>query len=176
MKTYCLHENTDDGSIDLIETRPVVLATFQSRDLADRVLAMLTQAAADASAATSATEMAEPVNHMTTETIQAEVCAKMTSGVTSDTASGREMDDKPTPKDWAAAFQAIKGGANMDDVAQTLGVTFFHLRGKYANWSRSQKAVKGAKGADINTESCRMCGKEFTSSAVSDGLCARCRA
>lgn len=171
MKTYCLKENTDDGSIDLIETRPVVLATFQTRDLADRVLAMMmeTPAAAAAIAAPSLATM-KPI---APEKLEAglEVIKNMK-------AIAPEVDEapassEPAPEDWAAAFQALKGGANMDEVAKTLGVSFHQLRGKYAAWSRSQKT---RHDADIDMENCRMCGREFVVSAASDGLCARCRA
>ncbi|PTV94042.1 hypothetical protein C8J27_11093 [Rhodobacter aestuarii] len=46
---------------------------------------------------------------------------------------------EPTESDWEGAFVAIKGGAGMNDVAETLGVPMPQLRGKYGMWSRKQK-------------------------------------
>lgn len=201
MKTYSLKENTDDGSIELIETRPVTVATFQTRELADRVLDMLLQPTAHRDhiasppagvlipAATVVPLTAVPggVDALdggrivsTSDRAQVPVRTEPVSAASTPAEPKKaKVQDPPTaaadpsPEDWAAAFEALRGGANMDEVAATLGVTFFQLRGRYANWRRNSKQPRPLA---TGTEECRMCGKEFAASASSDSLCARCRA
>lgn len=190
MEIYSLKEK-DDGSVDLLETRPVVVGTFLSRELADRVIAFLQYPPMNIDTAVKLLAMKNDPEKM--NTIRENVDKSIERAITSfdeivaapDAAAVAKVvihndqppipapaNAAPAPEDWAGAFQAVKNGANMDEVAATLGVSFTHLRARYAAWRRGQKA---ARGDDIAKESCRMCGKQFAASADSDGLCSRCR-
>jgi hypothetical protein len=191
MEIYSLKEK-DDGSVDLLETRPVVVGTFLSRELADRVIAFLHSPPTVRHAATSImqakgkdAEQLEAATESVAKAIECaitsfdEIIAAPDAGAVAKVVTQNDQQPipapanaAPAPEDWAGAFQAVKNGANMDEVAATLGVSFTQLRARYAAWRRGQKA---ARGDDIAKESCRMCGKQFAASADSDGLCSRCR-
>jgi len=81
------------------------------------------------------------------------------------------MHDEPTDDDWLRAFLAVKNGDDMRTVAQLLGVEFGVFRGKYGAWMKTNKATKKSLS---DKDECTICGREFTPSASSTGLCARC--
>ncbi|PIL20213.1 hypothetical protein P775_11140 [Puniceibacterium antarcticum] len=68
--------------------------------------------------------------------------------------------------DLETAFLRIRAGETVKDVAADMGFKFPSLRGKWANKQRRR--------SDGDTESCRLCDRQFKPCADSDGLCARC--
>ena len=55
---------------------------------------------------------------------------------------------EPTDADWADAFLAVEGGADMAEVAATLGVTMPKLRGRYVAWNGAKKKAAATPVAD----------------------------
>ncbi|RWR28725.1 hypothetical protein D2T29_15960 [Sinirhodobacter populi] len=181
MQSYHLKENTDDGSFDLVETRPVVVATFHSQELDDRILKFLTASPQEAPpmiietnlqdrSATDA-QITDLVRNSVSRAINASAAAFDSGVYPAPTHVAPATPSLPTPRDWGDAFQAVANGESMDEVAKTLNVKFTELRARYANWKRGQKSTK----AVADKEECRLCGKQFTASKSADGLCARCR-
>ncbi|RWR14233.1 hypothetical protein [Paenirhodobacter populi] len=181
MQSYHLKENTDDGSFDLVETRPVVVATFHSQELADRILKFLTANPQDEAPAPISMDLqgmgaagARIVGEeqgCIKRAIISDAVAVPSDGYPAPSHVLLAAPSLPTPRDWGDAFQAVANGESMDEVAKTLNVKFTELRARYANWKRGQKSTK----AVADKEECRLCGKQFTASESADGLCARCR-
>lgn len=170
---YVLRDRSD-GSVELVETRPTVIATFANRAIADQMFAAFVKV--------------KPLAR-TAAVVPPEAVAAQISNPVLPSTLPIEPVAPPVPLDanWMDAFRALVLGSNMNEVAQTLGVPMPQLRGKYADWCKAQKTAPTitlpAPSAphtsvnvevDIEKEECRICGKEFAASLSADGLCARC--
>lgn len=73
------------------------------------------------------------------------------------------------------AFERIDAGEKLGVVADELGLKMPMVRAAYARRARALKEEAESAAPDHRErEECRLCGREFTASAESDGLCGRC--
>lgn len=183
MSGYYLRDR-DDGSVELVEVIPTVIATFTEKHHAARIHKVLVDAAqADAIAAELVKDVTAQVEQKTTGLDQAatrkpatppkpEVALGKTATalvVKSDekaAPSARKASDAPTEDDWQYAFERLDAGAELKVVADELRMNPYQLRGKYAASKRRRPAAE--------PESCSLCGTEFRPSASSPDRCARC--
>lgn len=146
--------NRDDGTVELVETIPTVIATFTDRGHAERYYNYLTE--------TGGPERPKPCSALPAPTASTPI-EKPVVPAWSQLSDG----------EWASAFQAVEAGEDMKAVAKRINVNFYKLRGKYANWRR-QKKEQPQPAVQHPEDECRICGREFKAAAESDGLCARC--
>ena len=184
--------NLTDGTVELVEISPTVIATFHNRAHAERYFNILVETGV-----------------MVPEMPKLDAPTALDAG---------DAPAAPSQEEWDRASMAIANGDEMRDVAEMLGVTFYQMRGRYSAWKRRQNA-KNAKTEnaeadadaeeqaepepepkaarqpsvpavmqskaltsfvslipnDIEPANCRLCDRPFNASAHSDGLCARCR-
>lgn len=159
MRGYELRER-DDGSVDLVEVVPTVIATFTSRVHAESYYNFLaesgTEPVAKARPALPAPERPKP------------------EAVAPKPAQVDAAWSTPSVEEWDQAIKALDDGGDMKKIAAALNVNFYKLRGKYAAWRRRQNDQGATRAPEPAQEECRLCGREFKSSRDSDGLCARC--
>lgn len=186
--TYRLKENTDDGSVDLIENRPVVIANFKDMTTAARVVELLELD--DAGAIKKVALAADPtpktdreLREAVTADVSPEDLAKveppeaeaeedkksiaqiLQEELKKEKAASKPVPAEPSDDEWEAACCRVRDGEKLSDVAADIGVEMPKLRGKYGAFKRGAAGVK---------EECRDCGREFMSDGSTDGLCARC--
>lgn len=178
---YVLSDRSD-GSVELIETRPTVIATFANRAIADQMFAAFV-------AAKPLELIEEPAKPEAENTANADLTVPEEANTLPIAPIASAT---PTEGDWSDALRAVATGGNMNDIAETLGVTKTQLRGKYGAWCKVQKhltsealpeRLRSVVSSMVTTEmvttddakdACRLCGKEFTASIATDGCCARC--
>ncbi|MBN7785159.1 hypothetical protein JYP51_09525 [Ponticoccus gilvus] len=165
----------DDGTVELVEIKPTVIAIFRDRDHAERYFGVLSRRE----------EPAARVPDAASATVAIKVAAVAQTA-------------EPTDEEWVQAFQAIQNGDEMKKIAGLLGVEFNRLRGKYAAWTRLQNRLRDLPAprpfdpvpvvtrqpattivpiatGDPDAENCRLCDRLFRAGDATDGLCSRCR-
>ncbi|WP_121064696.1 hypothetical protein [Chachezhania antarctica] len=160
MNGYELRQK-DDGSIEIVEIVPSVIATFADRAHAERYFDFLTGPK-------------DPVPPRPTA-----LPAPVETAPAARTAKATQTFSDPTGEEWEKAFTYLMAGEDMKAVAARMSVDMYKLRGKYAAWRRRQNERAAAEAptgnpAALETSDCRMCGRTFRDTAESDGLCARC--
>lgn len=154
----CQLRNRPDGQVEIVENRPVVVGVFADHGIAVRVLQMLTNGVAPASALPKVPVMRK--------------------------VDLEEMDDEaPRPPAWKKpepmtltegekdkAFERIAAGEKVGNVAAEIGVSMPQLRAAWAHHCRSLQAHLQGGGL----QSCGLCGKPFTPSISNPENCARC--
>lgn len=163
----------DDGTVELVESIPTVIATFADRSHAERYFAILAgvdKAAAVAKVKTPRKDPARPAAASAPKAAQAMPAAPAQS------APAPKPDADVSDEGWETAFRALAAGGDLREISATLGVNAYKLRGKYGAWCRrrTNPVASEQPAAASDTEECRLCGKEFQPGASVDGLCARC--
>ncbi|ALF02125.1 hypothetical protein [Salipiger abyssi] len=171
----------DDGTVDLVEIIPVVIANFRDLAHAERYYGILAETGAAKPVASSrAAELnlpkAEPVPEARSSS--GKTAAKLMVKVqpAEPKAEPEERPEWATPgdADWEQAFQALANGGDMKKIAAALNVNVYKLRAKYGAWCRNQKKPDPAPSPETGMETCRLCERAFKPTAESDGRCARC--
>jgi hypothetical protein len=160
LMTYRLKENTDDGSVDLIENRPVVIANFKDMTTAARVVELLelddagaikkVALAADPTPKTdrelreAVTADASPEDLAKVEPPEVEEHEKSIAQILQEELKKEKEAPKPDPAEpsddeWEAACCRVRDGEKLTDVAADIGVEMPKLRGKYGAFKRGRQ-------------------------------------
>lgn len=192
---------TESGQFELVESVPIVIASFSDKVMARKVMLLL------AEEATGATQEKKPAT-----SILPPVPATPQPAPKAEPNSPDQETDKGadwTPLELDRAIATLEEGGSIKDVAAHFGKSMHVLRGKWAAHMRTRAkkaeasthkspapvADKTAPAAQLPSivdkdhpltkvkqsieelseqSECRLCGKPFTQTADQLDLCARC--
>lgn len=170
--TYRLKENTDDGSVDLIENRPVVIANFKDMETAARVVELLELDDAGviekvAFAAEPAPKTDRELREAVTADARPEDLAKaepaeakggeksiaqiLQEELKKEQAAPMPVPTEPNDDEWEAACCRVRDGEKLSDVAADIGVEMPKLRGKYGAFKRGRQPSEPMEEAPTET-------------------------
>tara|TARA_R110000744_G_scaffold78295_10_gene154355 strand:+ start:285 stop:827 length:543 start_codon:yes stop_codon:yes gene_type:complete len=168
-----------DGKTDLIRERPEIVGTFPDAVIAKQVLDMLVNQAMDEG---SETQNADTID----QKVPAFSHRKASVSIAEHSQPPLKKPKKPKamppeqststalvvsqPGQLDAAFERIRNGEKLSDVAKALDMEFGSLRSKWANHQRYLKATVNRDA----TSNCTLCAKQFVPSSISPDKCARC--
>lgn len=173
---------TDDGQFEIVQTKPVVIATFPDQEIAKRFMMFL---ADETNKPEAKSEDLKPIQK--TVEIAAPTKPKVipiTSKSKVNPVEKKDVVEKKKLPEWLdedipKAFERITAGEKIRDVAESFGKDWWSLRAKWANHKRNQKTVleKVLTTAEVDAadmDECTMCGREFRPTANRLDMCARC--
>lgn len=168
LMTYRLKENTDDGSVDLIENRPVVIANFKDMTTAARVVDLLelddagllekVALAADptpktdrelreAVTADASPEDLEKVEPPETKGDEKSIAQILQEELKTARAAPKPVSAEPNDDEWETACCRVRDGEKLSDVAADIGVEMPKLRGKYGAFKRGRQPFEPTEKA-----------------------------
>jgi hypothetical protein len=174
---YILQDRAD-GSVELIQIVPTVIATFPDRAKAEQIYRVLVEHGDAAPVPKPVTERrpaAALIPAPAAPATKATVPATVPAGPPAKAQVAQDPDADPAEEDWQQAFEAMVAGGDLKTQAEALGVGVYKFRGRYAAWcGRRKRAAEADRPADPDRDTCRICARAFKPSAASPDLCARC--